>query len=400
MRLACDASGILRKVYLRIPKLISAGPAVCLGAAARGAVSSGLAREGTIYVLTADEGIAIWERGRSTLERCGDHVYPLVSKTVATASQAAIPGASPQETVGATTYTYDVNGNTVWTVIPPAGFDAMTASPSQLRDYGVPPEPSATEEPEAHSQWEGMLHKLKFAQPPNEMITIPDSASYLTTENWSGLLNTPESGVAYEEAVARYVQPIPESTPCSPNAAVFWAGIGGAWGGSRTLTQDGTAVNERGLGQNQGWWEILPENEVAVNFFATPDNGYTQAVVAYQLNDIWSMTLWNANTGELWSSGSKAGLLDGQTAEYVAERPHYENYEGRNGFPGLTKYGYMKWEEDLTNSRNPYEYPNESIEMVQGKKENLVSGHEGDILASTQEYKAVGSFVDVARGCN
>jgi hypothetical protein len=338
---------------------------------------------------------------QATLERCGDTVYPLASKTVATASHAAVEGANPAETIGATTYTYDFDGAEVYSVTPSAGFDAATASAAQLRDYGVPEEPSKASEPEAWQKWDEMVHNLKFVQPPSRLISIPVTASYQKSNNWSGVVDTPVSGISYDEAVTQFIQPTPEYTPCTPNAAVFWAGIGGDWHGSQTLTQDGTSVDVAGLGQNQGWWEILPAGLVAVPWYATAGNGtFTQAVVAYQLNDQWSMTLYNQSTGAMWASGIKDGPIDAQTAEYIAERPRYGDYEGREGLPGLTKYGYMKFTVSETNSKNMYEYPNESVQMEQGSTGNLVSGNPGDILASTQEYWGTGGFTDVARGCN
>src|ERR1700729_155462 len=55
-------------------------------------------------------------------------------KTFGRTSVRALPG-------GGRAYGYDENGHTVDFLIPPAGFDAATATAAQLSEYGLPPRP-------------------------------------------------------------------------------------------------------------------------------------------------------------------------------------------------------------------------------------------------------------------
>jgi hypothetical protein len=89
---------------------------------------------------------------------CGVTAYPLVSATLVTTGP----------TAGATVYVYDTEGGTTTDVVPPASFDAASASPAQLQAYGIPPEPAASDTA-AHALWETMVHNLKFVTPPAMM---------------------------------------------------------------------------------------------------------------------------------------------------------------------------------------------------------------------------------------
>jgi hypothetical protein len=115
---------------------------------------------------------------------------------------------------------------------------------------------------------------MHFSTPPSRLISIPAKATFAETQNWSGIVNTPLSGTVYYGALAQYLEPNIGSTSCTPNSVVYWAGIGGFWKKSHTLSQDGTANNTAGLAQNQGWFEILPANITAVKFYATQGGSF------------------------------------------------------------------------------------------------------------------------------
>jgi Peptidase A4 family len=364
--------------------------AAALAPAPAGAAGSGPSCASSFDPYAADE---------ATLQRCGMTVHPLQSSTVADSTHAAVPGAAPSETAGARVYTYDLEGMTVRTVIPPPSFDPLTASSTQLEDYALPARPPAGSE--ALPGWEQMMRKLKWITPPTKLVTVPFRAGgHIDSQIWSGLANVPLAGTLYEEAVAQYLEPNIGPTACTPNSVIYWAGIGGL--GSGTLAQAGTSNNTAGMLQNQGWWEILPASAVAVPFYATQGGStFTQAVVAYQLNNQWAFSLYDQATGATWTSSLEGGPIDASSAEYVVERPRYQNLPGYGrGFAALSNFGHMRFTNTQTNSRNPYEYPNESLQMLQGTNENLVPGHAGDILASTEAYGGFGAFTDVWRGCN
>jgi hypothetical protein len=55
--------------------------------------------------------------------------------------------------------------------VPPATFDAATASPTELAKYGIPPAPP-TSNTAAYAQWHQMINNLHFVTPPTAFVGI------------------------------------------------------------------------------------------------------------------------------------------------------------------------------------------------------------------------------------
>lgn len=92
---------------------------------------------------------------------CGLTVYPLIGTT-------KLPD-------GGTRYVYqESGGNTTTENVPPKGFNALDASPSERALYGIPSEPPLTDAT-AYAHWleevAGMKH---FVQPPPFLYSVPD----------------------------------------------------------------------------------------------------------------------------------------------------------------------------------------------------------------------------------
>lgn len=91
---------------------------------------------------------------KSFLQHCKDGVYP-VQKVL------SLKG-------GGNAYVYDVAGVRTTDLVPPAGFDPLTASASQLAEYGYPPRPSGGQ---ALKTWMMFMSKAHPAADPGYMIT-------------------------------------------------------------------------------------------------------------------------------------------------------------------------------------------------------------------------------------
>jgi hypothetical protein len=95
---------------------------------------------------------------------CGLTVYPLI-KTI------TLPD-------GGTSYVYqDPSGTTSTENVPPKGFNALDASPSERALYGIPPEPPAGNSV-AHAHWLMEVGSIKsFVQPPPFLYSVPGTSN-------------------------------------------------------------------------------------------------------------------------------------------------------------------------------------------------------------------------------
>jgi hypothetical protein len=346
-------------------------------------------------------------------EACGDHAFPLEKVE-------PLPG-------GGDAYLYTVDGVGTTYLVPPASFDAATASQAELERYGIPTAPPTTS-PE-YALWHKMIEHMVASPPPSgAVVTVPETVApdqrigapspdtespNLTpgepnsgvsangteySENWSGYDNYDKEQF-YKESTAYYFQPIAHTTDCSPNAAVFWAGLGGVNNTSR-LAQDGTGINTDGLGQYQAWSEVLPEEKsiVVVNpsFYATPEEEF-ESKVEYKSQTKFGMYMYNFKTGEhrSFTSTVKDESWDGSTSEFIAERPTYDSTElwGKNkDLPGLTNFETVEME-GYSNNEPLDTYGHNALIMKESLLDDLTLAEPGAI-----EGKAF--FTDYHKHCN
>lgn len=339
----------------------------------------------------------------SQRRQCGDQAFPLESVE-------PLPG-------GGNAYRYDVEGVQTTYLVPPPSFDAATADNAELEEYGIPTAPAETSR--EYPQWHKMItHMTSSPLPSAYTITVPEgnqgdmpspsasgapasSASGANgiegSENWSGYDNY-DSQQFYKLATAYYSEPKEHTTLCSPNSAVFWAGLGGVNNRNR-LAQDGTGI-KFSLQQHQAWSEVLPEQTSiqAVNpsFFATAEEEF-EAQVEYISQTKFRMYLYNFRTGEHRSFNAevKRESWDGSTAEFIAERPTYETKElwGRErDLPGLTNFETM-WFEGYSNKEPLTKYGHNEMIM----KESYL---DSNTLAEPESIIGSAFFYDRHKHCN
>lgn len=332
------------------------------------------------------------------LQQCGDHVFPLEAVE-------PLPG-------GGSAYRYDVEGAQTTYLVPPQSFDAATASSTELEEYGIPTAP-ASASPE-YPLWHKMITRMAASPIPSAYaISIPESSQGMvpssassgagtangveSDENWSGYDNY-DSQQFYTLATAYYWEPKEHTTLCSPNAAVFWAGLGGVNNKNR-LAQDGTGI-KFGLQQHQAWSEVLPEQtEIqAVNpsFFATPEEEF-EAQVEYKSQTKFGMYLYNFSSGEhrSFTVEVKHESWDGSTAEFIAERPSYATKElwgQERDLPGLTNFESIAME-GYSNKEPLTKYGHNELIM----KETYLDSY---TLAEPESIIGSAAFYDNHKHCN
>jgi hypothetical protein len=67
-----------------------------------------------------------------------------------------------------------VNGARTVILVPPPSFDPATATPAQLKAYGIPRRPTHAS-PAAQAAWQRMVEHMHFTQPPPAIIQAPDA---------------------------------------------------------------------------------------------------------------------------------------------------------------------------------------------------------------------------------
>jgi hypothetical protein len=310
---------------------------------------------------------------------------------------------------GGKEFSYLLDGVPVTQLLPPASFDAGTASAAQLRRYGIAPEPPATARI-ARARWRSMVSNIHFVTPPEEMFQVPVKASppvaphplipappthgvtpsthgvraQATSLNWSGdVIN--QSGHSFTTADDKFIQPAANSTTCANNSAVFWSGIGGV--NTNNLAQDGTALNlEPLLGQGQAWWEILPASVTPVNLFATAGQSF-EANTSYLGNGTWDFFLKNDFTGASTDIQS-SGAYDGSTLEFISERP-----DVNGSLTNLTNFGTTQWQSASADGKPLKDWSQTEIDMVSNNGSH-------DLATGGTSSLGSGSFVDTWIACS
>jgi hypothetical protein len=231
----------------------------------------------------------------ATLHACGFTGYPLTGHT--------------ELADGGTASLYRVDGMDVRVLVPPAGFDVLRASASELAAYGIPARPNGASTT-ALEEWTQTVGRAQF-QPGPPMMYMGDT-KFDTSNNWSGYY---ASGASFTEAGAHWTEPSVQSG-CSGATAGTWAGLGGMNSGN--LAQNGTALLWPVGGVHQAWWEILPANPTFINFYADPGYGFEVMTSRYSGNFLFFFN--NDRTGYATTISVASSRYDGSTAEVIVER--------------------------------------------------------------------------------
>lgn len=245
----------------------------------------------------------VYSESRSLLTACGYHF-------LARAAVRVLPG-------GGKAYIYDQNGHQITFAVPPKGFDVLSATKAQLREYNLPAWTSWG----SKRTWDRIMRKVRFTAPPTALIEGPARNSVACDPNstgqcWAGYIAAGRSN--YDAASAQYIEPHIGSTVCSgPLAEALWVGLGGFNGNNNVLGQDGTAY---GGGDPHGpWWEVLPLNAVYPEHWdASPGDTISAKVLWDPTASKYVFTVIDGNNE---MNLTESGTYNGTSAEFILEDP-------------------------------------------------------------------------------
>jgi hypothetical protein len=256
-------------------------------------------------------------------------------KTFARTSVRALPG-------GGRAYGYDENGHTVDFLIPPAGFDAATATAAQLSEYGLPPRPRSAGGLAAWTR--EMSHASAMAPPAFLTETRAQAAITSDSDNWSGYVATGPAGT-FDQAEAWYYEPTYYASSCSTNAAVVWAGVGGFSGNNDPLGQDGTAHGVPGVSNHGAWYEVYPDiNITPVTLEGSNGDYMDMSTIWNNSQQYYAFYMDDSTTGHYVSLRYYTSTHDRTSAEAITERPKING-----SFSNLSNFKTMTFNKSQAN---------------------------------------------------
>jgi len=249
---------------------------------------------------------------------------------------------------------------------PPAGFDPAKATPAMLERHGFPRRPDARLAPQAYRLWRraftpqtsyagfGITEQLV----PQDSVSTPDdqavgglAGAWLTSRNWSGLVNSPHdlwrfAGVTGTWTVPRTLTVPPGTTPVDDKwRCSAWLGLDGMRLQAPAIPQIGTdhTIDTSGVITHRAWvqWFAEAGNGVPrggigpypiMNFPISGGDLMLGFVTVETPNQV-ALALVNLSTAppvaaliRLSSAGFKdpaAFRVMGSSAEWIVERPTF-----------------------------------------------------------------------------
>jgi hypothetical protein len=252
------------------------------------------------------------------IEQCGGHSYPLSTTYV-------LP-------YGGTAYVYQLEGMKATYLVPPASFDAATASSQELAAFGYPARPSASS-PE-YASWMKVMETSHPEAPKARLVVIP-GAKRTTSRFLVGRYDATSLGSEFTQAGGFYVEPTEYETSCGGATADPWVGLQGPYKvaeeeGEYELVQDGTEIGEwTEFEKGEEWWEVLPYYPVSFGSKALP--GRTVLAQINKESETLYRVFITSEEGETHAiylgvyDAAYGGTMADYLVEAVGERP-LENY--------------------------------------------------------------------------
>ncbi len=290
--------------------------------------------------------------------------------------------------LGGTEYNYQGPENRVVSLtVPSPSFNSATASPAELREAGVPPEPPRSS-PE-YPKWEAMIKAgIQFARPEAtleqrvEQLPAPSAGSTdpagtpplkqsaATTETWSGYFEWGGEG-HFTKADLYYKDPANKHNSCETNGAEtetsIWAGLGGNYE-EAPLAQTGTLMGNstaKGLVNEQEAWFEVPNGEPArperykMPLTVVPGH-WVQADVQYDGHEEFSFFVEDLARHKATRTIGH-GKVDANVADFIIERTAPKN---------LVNFGDVQMQ-GFTNNKpyaaNPQKIQRETLVNVNGE---------------------------------
>jgi hypothetical protein len=226
------------------------------------------------------------------------------------------------------------------TLPPPQGFDPITASDAALEQYGFPPRPDPSAEPDAYRHWENAMSRAVRRVSPHLITTKIQHGPVVVQNgislNWSGYVkgkSVSAKNPGFFKIAADYVVPrAVNNCDGGIDYTSAWIGVDGWEGaGLKDVLQAGTesqasCTGNAGVETYYAWYEWYPNYEVEIDPASFPvAPGDDLYVVVSAISPTQGQAyIGNLNTGDSVTIGFAAppGInLVGNSAEWVIERP-------------------------------------------------------------------------------
>jgi Peptidase A4 family len=286
-----------------------------------------------------------YQAGDRLREECGVKTIPLVGIT--------------SRDDGGLEYHYGLDGTPTATLNePPPTLNATKATAAEREAYGIPSEPD-TGNVDAHERWEALMKTFHVIQPPDALYEI-EATNNNANETWSGYVDTGSKGTFQSTGIV-FNQP-PTVGSCPGAETSMWTGLSGY--PTAPLDQAGTAIGGRGIGEDQAWYEIAPdEGAIVLPLLATPGYKVEVKVVHGAGNEMHGSVI-NLHTGASEPfKQSSTEAFNGNSAEWIAERPTYENPSPLADF---VQWDVIEAWSNGNRTFGPWHYTNEALDMHYG----------------------------------
>ena len=228
--------------------------------------------------------------------------------------------------------------------VPPSGFSPLTATPSQLQEYGFPPRPSGGT---ALQSWlqamqaytgvpnPSLVIKVTPASNQNNQLqsgtpssTAPAPAGPQVSPNWSGWAGLGGS-TTYVALSGNSTVPTEAGAGCANNAYTDWTGLGGT-SFSLPLIQSGIDFNNLVPDAWVPFYEVIMANNQGnihstigePPFHLSDGDGvyfYTDYQQSNDVADFFVMDTTTGQTAPFRKTGVPSSYYDGSSAEWINE---------------------------------------------------------------------------------
>lgn len=242
--------------------------------------------------------------------------------------------------------------------LPPPGFDPFTASPADVRAYGLPAVP---DNPRHRARYRRVFNQLdrklrfvepafqvnadRFHSPPNRAA----SDATQTSSGWSGAVVRLPTGQSFRWIEGDFIVPNVDAPSDGSFYSAVWIGIDGDPGIQVMQAGVGCDVSRSGslLKSNiYAWWEWFPNPEVGIkNLPVSPGDLITIVLCSTEGQGSTEGTVFIAN--RTVGMGTSAALMApdnltllGRSAEWIVEAPNVGGTQAK-----LADYGEVFFSE-------------------------------------------------------
>lgn len=230
-------------------------------------------------------------------------------------------------------------------IAPPSGFNPLTASDSELANYGFPPRPDQSISANAYATWERAMKASKervfpvleltnHFNGPNVALSKGTNGTS-TSSNWSAYVDTTSAGgygsTSFYWVAGDFVIPVATQAygACTGgwDYSSSWVGIDG-WGSGDVL-QAGTESDAYCSGGSKSsyysaWYEWYPFGSVRISSLpvAPGDDMFVEVWSTSSTQGYAYLVNYNTNQSVVIGFSAPSGThLIGNSAEWVVERP-------------------------------------------------------------------------------